>query len=92
MQTEHHSYGTRHDSPLAQDVIAYARVRDGNVRSVRIVGKDCPVDGGGAEVTWIGATNDSALFATALHASPEATKHLHDLATDEDSGMSEEAA
>lgn len=111
LQTEHHSYGTRHDSPLARDVIAYARVSDGNVRSVRIVGKDCPVDGGGAEVTWIGATNDaasldwldrvarssqhdasdSALYATALHASPEATKHLQDLATDEDSELSEEA-
>jgi hypothetical protein len=111
LQTDYHSYGTRHDSPLAQDVIAYARVSDGNVESVRIVGKDCPVDGGGAEVTWIGATDDtasldwldrvakfshheasdSALYATALHASPEATKHLQDLATDEDSELSEEA-
>jgi hypothetical protein len=111
LQTEHHSYGTRHDSPLAQDVIAYARVSDGNVRAVRIVGKDCPVNGGGAEVAWIGTTDDtasldwlnriarssqhgasdSALYATALHASPEATKHLQDLATDEDSELSEEA-
>ncbi len=111
LQTEHQSYGTRHDSPLAQDVIAYARVSDGNVRAVRIVGRDCPVDGGGAQVTWIGATNDtaslgwldrvarssqhdasdSALYATALHASPEATKQLQDLAADDNSELSEEA-
>ena len=109
--TEHQSYGTRHESPLANRVITFARVSDGNVKSVRIVGEDCPVDGGGAEVTWLGTTEDtasldwlgrvarssqhdagdSALYATALHANPEATKHLHNLARDENSGLSEEA-
>lgn len=109
--TDHHSYGTRRDSPLAQNVIAYARMSGGSVKAVRIVGEDCPVDGGGAEVTWIGATDDTAslewldivarssrhdasdaaLYATALHASPVATKNLHALVTDGDSGLSEEA-
>ena len=109
--TAHQSYGTRQDSPVTGSVITYARLSNDNVNSVRVMGEDCPVDGGGAEVTWIGDTDDSAsldwlnqvarssqhdagdsaLYATALHASPEATKHLHDLAMDENSGFSEEA-
>jgi HEAT repeat protein len=111
LQTDRRSHGTRRDSPLAQNVIAYARVSGGIVKTLRIVGEDCPVDGGGAEVTWIGVTDDTtslewldsvarstghgaseaALYATALHASPAATKTLHALVTDEDSGLSEEA-
>lgn len=111
LQTDYHSYGTRRDSPLAKNVIAYARVSGGNVKALWIVGEDCPVDGGGAKVTWIGDSDDTAslewldnvartsrhdagdaaLYATALHASPAATKNLHALVKDEDSGLSEEA-
>jgi HEAT repeat protein len=111
LQTGQHSYGTSHDSPLATNVIVYARVSGGSVKSVQIVGEDCPVEGGGAEVTWIGTTNDtasldwldrvtrssqhdagnSALYATALHANPQATKHLQDLVTEQHSELSGQA-
>lgn len=111
LQNGHQGYGSRHDSPLTNRVIAYARLSDGQTESFRLVGELCPVDGGGAEITWIGNTDDTAslewldhvarsskhgasdtaLHAIALHANPEATNRLHDLAKDKDSGLSEEA-
>lgn len=111
LEKDHQSYGTRHDSPPAQHIIAYARVNSGEVQSLRILGESCPVDGGGAQVIWLGNTDDisslnwldgvvrssqndasdTALFATALHASAEATERLRVLVIENDNDLSEEA-
>jgi len=60
LEKQHQSYGTRSDSPLTEKVIAYARISEGGVRSLRVVGEHCPVEGDGAKVTWIGDTDDTA--------------------------------
>jgi len=60
LETRHMSFGTRSDSPLTDTVIVYASIRDGQVQKLRIVGEQCPVDGNGAQVTWIGDVNDRA--------------------------------
>ncbi len=60
LEKQHESYGTSSDSPLTENVIAYARVTDGEVRSLRIVGEQCPVEGDGARVTWIGSVDSTA--------------------------------
>jgi HEAT repeat protein len=111
LQEDHQSFGTRSDSPLAEKLIAYARVSNGEVQDMRVVGDQCPVEGAGARVTWIGETDseaslnwlqdvsrngksgarDTALYAIALHQSPDATERLVKLATESGNGMSQEA-
>ncbi len=112
LESTHQSYGTRSDSPLAENVIVFSRVRDGQVQHIRVVGESCPVDGGGARVNWIGTVDttdgldwleqvarsdphdsvgSSALFALALHRSPDAGQRLYSLAKDIDGNLSEEA-
>lgn len=54
------SYGSHSGSPLAENVIAYMEIEDGRVRSLRVLGEQCPVDGGGARVTWIGQVDEKA--------------------------------
>jgi len=54
LQKKHRSYGTRSDSPLAEHVIVFSKVRDGQVHDIRTVGETCPVNGEDARVTWIG--------------------------------------
>ena len=110
LEPDRQSYGTRSDSPEVDHVITFARLSEGNVKSLRVMGESCPVDGAGADVLWIGsvdanaslnwlaniardgkqAARDSALYAAALHESPQATQLLHDFAA-ADSGLSEEA-
>jgi hypothetical protein len=60
LEKQHESYGTSSDSPLTENVIAFARVTEGEVRSLRVVGEQCPVEGGGARVTWIGSVDSAA--------------------------------
>ena len=60
LEGQHESYGTRSDSPLTENVIAYARISKGEVRSLRVVGDQCPVEGGGAKVAWIGSVDNTA--------------------------------
>ena len=60
LETGHQSYGTRSDSPLTDKVIIYSEIRDGRVHSLQLVGEQCPVDGNGARVTWIGEVDDKA--------------------------------
>jgi hypothetical protein len=111
LDEDHYSYGTRSESLPAQRVITYARVSAGEVQSVRLLGEECPVDGAGAEVTWIGSTDtraslnwlegvartgaegvrETALYATALHRSPDATERLYKLAAETDADLSDEA-
>jgi len=56
----HQSYGTRSDSPLAENVIAYARIHEGDVDALRVVGEQCPMEADGAKVAWIGEVDDKA--------------------------------
>ncbi|MDH3902284.1 MAG: HEAT repeat domain-containing protein [Xanthomonadales bacterium] len=108
LESKHQSYGTRSDSPLAENVIVFSQVRDGKVEDLRVVGESCPVDANGAEVTWIGSVDeragldwleavarsgqdDSALYALALHKSPDAGQRLYTLAKDTEGELSEEA-
>ena len=60
LEKQHESYGTSSDSPLTENVIAFARVTEGEVRSLRVVGEQCPVEGDGARVTWIGRVDSAA--------------------------------
>ena len=112
LEGKHQSYGTRSDSPLAENVIVLGQVRDGKVHDLRVVGESCPIDGDGAQVTWIGSVDDaagldwleaqarsdqddrvgdSALYALALHRSPEAGQRLYSLAKETGGDLSEEA-
>jgi hypothetical protein len=60
LEQRHQSYGTRSDSPLAENVIVFSQIRDTKVHDLRVVGEACPVDAGGAQVTWIGNVEDTA--------------------------------
>ncbi|MDX2417260.1 MAG: HEAT repeat domain-containing protein [Xanthomonadales bacterium] len=112
LEVTHQSYGTRSDSPLAENVIVLSQIREGRVVDLRVVGESCPVEANGAQVTWIGSVDnaagldwleetarsdgedsvgDSALFALALHRSPEAGQRLYTLAKETESDLSEEA-
>jgi hypothetical protein len=74
LEKQHESYGTSSDSPLTENVIAFARVTEGEVRSLRVVGEQCPVEGGGARVTWIGSV-DSAASLNWLEAVARSSDH-----------------
>jgi HEAT repeat protein len=112
LESEHRSYGTRSDSPLADKVIVLSQVRAGRVHDLHVFGESCPVDANGAQVMWIGSVDntaglnwleetarsdredsvgDSALFALALHRSPEAGQRLYNLAKETESDLSEQA-
>ena len=60
LEPGHTSYGSRSDSPLVDEVIVYAGIRDGHVHKLRVMGEQCPVDGNAARVTWIGSVDDKA--------------------------------
>jgi len=112
LESKHQSYGTRSDSPMAENVIVFSEIHGGQVRDLRVFGESCPVEANGAHVTWIGAVDevagldwlenlalsdgdnsagDSALFALALHRSPDAGQRLYSLAKETKSDLSEEA-
>ncbi|MCW8926731.1 MAG: HEAT repeat domain-containing protein [Xanthomonadales bacterium] len=56
----HTSYGSRSDSPLVDEAIVYASIRDGRVHKLRVMGTHCPVDGNGEQVAWIGEVDENA--------------------------------
>lgn len=60
LKSSHQSYGMRSESPLADNVIVYSEIRDGQVHSLRVVGESCPVEGNGAQVTWVDSVDDRA--------------------------------
>lgn len=60
LQSKSQSFGTRSDSRLTDNVIVYSRIRDGQANGLRLVGEHCPVNGNGAQVTWIGEVDDNA--------------------------------
>lgn len=60
LEGEHQSYGTRSDSPLAENIVVYSRIDNGKAGKMRVVGEACPVDGDGEQVSWIGNVDDTA--------------------------------
>jgi hypothetical protein len=60
LETTHQSYGTRSDSPAAENLVVFSRIRDGKIDKMRVVGEACPVDANGAQVTWIGSVDNTA--------------------------------
>ena len=60
LEGAHQSSGTRSDSPLTENVIAYARITQNEVRKLLVVGEQCPVEGDGAKVTWLGSVDSTA--------------------------------
>ena len=60
LESRHQSYGTRSDSPFAENLLVFGEVRDGQVRTLRVVGESCPVEADGARVTWIGSVDEDA--------------------------------
>ena len=100
------SYGTRKDSPIEETVVVFSHIKNGEVDSTLIAGASCPVDAGGAAVTWIGSVEESAginwladhakkddsfLYALALHRSDEAGQRLSSIAQSNDRELSEQA-
>jgi len=57
---KHQSYGTRSDSPLAENILVFSRIENGKAGPMRVVGESCPVDGNAEQVTWIGGVDDTA--------------------------------
>ena len=60
LESKHQSYGTRSDSELTENVIVFGQVSGGKVHDLRVVGESCPIDGDGAQVTWIGSVDETA--------------------------------
>ena len=60
LESRHQSYGTRADSSFAENLLVFGEVRDGKVRTLRVVGEACPVEADGARVTWIGSVDKDA--------------------------------
>ena len=60
LEEQHKSYGTSSDSPLTVNVITYARITQNEVRSLLVVGEQCPVEGDGEKVTWLGSVDSTA--------------------------------
>lgn len=60
LESKHQSYGTRSDSPLAENVIVFSQIHAGQVHDLRVVGEFCPVAGNGAQVIWIDRVDQTA--------------------------------
>lgn len=58
LERDSQSYGTMSSSPVEEHVIAFVSVADGEAQQLRVVGEQCPMDGSGQPVTWIGKTDD----------------------------------
>jgi hypothetical protein len=102
----HQSYGTRSDSPIAENVIVFSEIKNGRAKNIRVVGESCPLTGEGAKVTWIGNvdekagldwlvseahSDDSTLYALGMHRSNVANDHLYQLAIEKNGDVSEKA-
>lgn len=60
LEGRHQSYGTRSDSPVAENILVFTRIENGKAAQMQVVGESCPVDGNGGQVTWIGGVDDTA--------------------------------
>ena len=60
LERKHQSFGSRSDSPLAEEVTVFSRIRDGKVQDLRVFGESCPLETNGARITWIGSVDTDA--------------------------------
>ncbi len=74
LEEKHHSYGSSSESPLAENVILFGKVENGALRKLRVVGEQCPVDGNGAQVNWIGDVDGKSALDW-LEAAAVSAKH-----------------
>ncbi len=58
LERDSQSYGTMSTSPVEDHVIAYVSIAGGKAQKLRVVGEQCPMDGSGQPVTWIGKTDN----------------------------------
>lgn len=62
LEQDHYSYGIASDAPPEDTIVAYARVREGEVAKLKVVGRQCPMDAGGESITRLGGTDDRAVL------------------------------
>ena len=60
LERHHQSYGTRSDSPMAENLIIFSKIGQGEAKELRVVGEFCPVEANGAKVMWIGNVDEDA--------------------------------
>jgi HEAT repeat protein len=79
LASRQNSYGSRSDAPITENLVVFARVNRDEVLSMRVVGEQCPVEGDGAKVEWLGEVDDEAgldwLEAVARSDDPESVRH-----------------
>jgi HEAT repeat protein len=82
LESQHQSYGSRSDSPIAENVIVFSKIQAGEVEDIRVVGESCPVDAGGAKVTWLGDVDEKHSLDWLQNAAQSDADHsaLHALA------------
>jgi hypothetical protein len=57
---DHESFGTHSESPPTDRVIVYVRMDGKEPQAMRLAGENCPVDGNGAGLDWIGDVEEAA--------------------------------
>lgn len=60
LEGDHQSYGARSDAPLTDNILVFGEIRSGQVHDLRVFGEQCPVDGAGKRVTWLGDVDSAA--------------------------------
>jgi hypothetical protein len=60
LEQKHHSFGTRRDLPLTDTVMVYSEIQKGEVAFMMVVGEQCPVEGKGKQVNWLGTVDSKA--------------------------------
>lgn len=71
----HVNYGSRWDTPLADSLQVLAQVSDHQVSRMLVVGRECPVSAGEAEIHWLGAVDDKAALHWLLETAETAPKN-----------------
>jgi hypothetical protein len=73
------SFGTHSDSPVTENLIVMAEIQRGKLSHLRAVGEQCPVDGDGENVLWIGDVDSTAglnwLESMAVSSNGESIRH-----------------
>ena len=79
LESQNGSYGTTSETPFADSVIVYARIKKDGIDTLRVVGEHCPVSGNDAVVNWLGHIDESAgldwLEDSARHAKDDSVAH-----------------
>jgi hypothetical protein len=79
LESRPHGYGSYSDAPDTENLVVFAQVDHGEVLAMRVVGEQCPVDGEGAAVDWLGRVGDEAaldwLEAAARSGDSDSVRH-----------------